>query len=144
MVDTLNERKTLPPNFFLIKTDLFFCLIQWDIIALSSMLGVLGWLAWGVKRMTIPSSIQDKHYPFLFDPRYLPRYVGLTVLRMLIALLFFTHFYLFWWVVSSSQNEIAARLIIPFIDMTTIRSCTRASSFISQAGFISIIFLAAD
>lgn len=88
---------------------------SWDGMALALILGVIGLLAWGARQMGAPYHI-GQTIPISLDPRHLPEYALLTVLRMLIAMLFsllFTFVFATW----AAKSRHAGRLIIPCIDI---------------------------
>lgn len=88
---------------------------RWDILALSLVFGFLGLLVWSGSQMVAPYQVGET-LPISLVPTQLPRYAGLTILRMLIALLCSLCFTLIvgtW----AAKNKQAAKIIIPCIDI---------------------------
>jgi NitT/TauT family transport system permease protein len=88
---------------------------RWDLLALALLFGLLGWLAWGGADMTTPYEL-GQSLPISLDPRCLPGYAGLTVLRMLVALILSLAFTLTVGSIAAKNHQ-AARFIIPCIDV---------------------------
>lgn len=88
---------------------------QWDVMALVLILGAIALLAWGAHQMSTPYQI-GQPIPISLDPRHLPDYALLTIMRMLIALIFSL---LFTFVVGAwaAKSKRAAQIIIPCIDI---------------------------
>jgi len=88
---------------------------RWDILALTLLLGLLGWLAWSGAQMTTPYQL-GQDLPLSLEPRYLPGYAAQTVMRMFIALFLSLVFTLSIGTLAA-KNPQAGRLIIPCIDV---------------------------
>ncbi len=88
---------------------------QWDIFAISLLLGFLGWLVWCGAQMAAPYKL-GQVFTISLDSIQLPHYAALTVMRMLIALMCSLLFTLIVGTIAA-KNEPASRWIIPLIDV---------------------------
>jgi len=88
---------------------------RWDGIAFVLVLGIIALFAWGAKQMTTPYHL-GQPLPISLDPKALPEYASLTVMRMIIAMLFsllFTFIFSTW----AAKSKRAGQIIIPCIDI---------------------------
>src|SRR5262245_10076273 len=108
---------------------------QWDILAFMLVLAIIIVFAINAKHMTTPYQL-GKVIPISLSPAALPVYVGLTVIRMLIALCFsllFTFTVATW----AAKSRRAEKIIIPMVDVLQSVPILGFLS-VSVAGFISL------
>lgn len=87
----------------------------WDLAAIVLILSILVLIAWGIRQMGLPYQFGES-ISISLDPRHLPYYALLSVLRLVIALIFSLAF-TFVFGTLAAKNKHAERIIIPLIDV---------------------------